>query len=117
MKKVLLLVLQRCRWCPAWIMPLGAIHLYVGILDDREEDLDAEVALDAVHSCDVGEVAVDREAEQVTVERLELVVRLGEGHELGGADGSEVGWPLEQHQPAALLVLQLLHTGRVVVAR
>ena len=44
-------------------------------------------------------MAVDGQAEQVAVERLEIGMALGEGDEFGCAYGGKVGRMREWHQP------------------
>jgi len=88
---------------------VGTGHVHTQVLDARKVDLNPELLLDVAHPGNVRVVAVDRQAEQLAVERLELGLVPGEGRELCGAHRREVGRVGEQHQPFALVVGQLLH--------
>ncbi len=85
---------------------VGLGHLHFQILDDRERNLDAPVFLDVTHPGDVRMDAVNGQTQQLAVPFGEFRCRLGEGHELGGADRREVGRMGKQHQPFALVVTQ-----------
>jgi len=52
------------------------------VLDDRERDLDAELFLDVADPRQVRVDAVDRQAEQLAVDRREIRGRFREGGEL-----------------------------------
>lgn len=49
---------------------------------------------------------VDGEAQQLAIECLEAVGRLGEAHELGRAGRREVGEGWEENEPLALIVVE-----------
>ena len=87
----------------------GNIHFY--ILDQREFDFDVFHALvldpifDGPQPCDVSKEAVDRKANQFSVQRFELICHRCKRHKFGGADGCEVGRMAEQNHPFFFKVL------------
>jgi hypothetical protein len=57
-------------------------------------------------------MAVDGQAQQRGVERGEIIVTLGKGNELRGADRSEICRVREQDQPFAFVIGQRFHAMR-----
>ena len=69
---------------------VGDAEFLVEIDDEGKLDFDAGDALEVEDPGDVGVERIDRDADELDVEAIPVVLTAGEFDELGGADGGEV---------------------------
>ena len=89
---------------------VGDFHPQIG--DQREAHLDVlhsavdDLVADRAQPCDVAVQSVDRESDELAVERFEFVAARREGHEFGGTDGREVRRVAEKDDPASGIIFR-----------
>ena len=89
---------------------VGDFHPQIG--DQREAHLDVlhsavdDLVADRAQPCDVAVQSVDRESDELAVERFEFVAACREGHEFGGTDGREVRRVAEKDDPASGIIFR-----------
>jgi len=86
-------------------------YVHRDVLDQRELHLDIlhalvrDLLLDRPEPRNMAVEPVNRQADKLAVQLLELLLQRGEGHELGCAHGGEVGGVAEQDDPLAFVLL------------
>src|SRR5690606_33822480 len=104
---------QRCRiGCVMCKHPVCTADHQRGIFDNREADLDVKMLIYSVNPSQMRIEAVDRNRDEITVHRFELVIGAGQRDKFAGADWGKVRRMREYTHPATPIIVHAYFSHR-----